>query len=688
MGELLLELLSEEIPARMQWRAIEDLTALIRGKLELAKIPAERLGSYVTPRRLSVIADGIPQHQPERSEERRGPRVGASPAALDGFLRAAGLASIQQCEIRDTGRGEFYFALLRHSGRAAAEVLPELLRAAIGELPWPKSMRFPAASFRWVRPLISVICLFDGEIVPLELDGIPVGRTTRGHRFLSEGDVSVDNATDYRERLEAAYVILDRSRRRTLIAADLDRLAAAQGLIVQLDPGLLDEVAGLVEFPVVLQGAIDDASMSLPLEVLATAMRTHQKYFSCLTADGTPAPHFLFVANNLTADDGKAIIAGNERVLRARLSDARFFWDQDRKIPLKDRDEALKARLFYEGLGSIYDKVARVAVLVDDLGLANAVGADPKLARRAARLAKSDLSTLMVGEFPELQGIMGRYYALNDREDPKVAQAIAEHYKPQGPEDTCPTAPESIAVALADKIDSLTVFFAIGERPTGSRDPFALRRAALGIIRLVLENKLRLSLREFFSKAWMGAANLGGRDPTAGLLEFITDRLTVHLRERGVRHDLIAAAFTKAGDREDDLVRLMARVDALRAFIASEDGANLLIAYRRASNIVAIEEKKDGQSYDRRPDFDLLQQEEEKALDWAFREVLTAPDFASEDFSAAMTRLATLRRPVDEFFEKVTVNTVERSLRENRLRLLSWIRTTMNRVADFSQIEG
>jgi glycyl-tRNA synthetase beta chain len=688
MGELLLELLSEEIPARMQWRAIEDLTALIRGKLELAKIPAERLGSYVTPRRLSVIADGIPQHQPERSEERRGPRVGASPAALDGFLRAAGLASIQQCEIRDTGRGEFYFALLRHSGRAAAEVLPELLRAAIGELPWPKSMRFPAASFRWVRPLISVICLFDGEIVPLELDGIPVGRTTRGHRFLSEGDVSVDNATDYRERLEAAYVILDRSRRRTLIAADLDRLAAAQGLIVQLDPGLLDEVAGLVEFPVVLQGAIDDASMSLPLEVLATAMRTHQKYFSCLTADGTPVPHFLFVANNLTADDGKAIIAGNERVLRARLSDARFFWDQDRKIPLKDRDEALKARLFYEGLGSIYDKVARVAVLVDDLGLANAVGADPKLARRAARLAKSDLSTLMVGEFPELQGIMGRYYALNDREDPKVAQAIAEHYKPQGPEDTCPTAPESIAVALADKIDSLTVFFAIGERPTGSRDPFALRRAALGIIRLVLENKLRLSLREFFSKAWMGAANLGGRDPTAGLLEFITDRLTVHLRERRVRHDLIAAAFTKAGDREDDLVRLMARVDALRAFIASEDGANLLIAYRRASNIVAIEEKKDGQSYDRRPDFDLLQQEEEKALDWAFREVLTAPDFASEDFSAAMTRLATLRRPVDEFFEKVTVNTVERSLRENRLRLLSWIRTTMNRVADFSQIEG
>ena len=350
MGELLLELLSEEIPARMQRRAIEDLTTLIRGKLELAQIPAERLGSCVTPRRLSVIADGIPQHQPERSEERRGPRVGAPQAALDGFLRASGLASIQQCEIRDTGRGEFYFALLRHSGRAAAEVLPELLRAAIGELPWPKSMRFPAASFRWVRPLISVICLFDGEIVPLELDGIPVGRTTRGHRFLSEGEITVDNAADYRDRLEAAYVILDHSRRRTLIAADLDRLAAAKGLMVKPDPGLLDEVAGLVEFPVVLMGTIEADFVrplpdGLPPEVLATAMRTHQKYFSCLNPDGTPAPHFLFVANNLTADDGKAIIAGNERVLRARLSDARFFWDQDRKIPLKDRDEALKARL-------------------------------------------------------------------------------------------------------------------------------------------------------------------------------------------------------------------------------------------------------------------------------------------------------------------------------------------------------
>lgn len=688
MGELLLELLSEEIPARMQRRAAQDLSGLIGRKLAAAQIPAKKLDCYVTPRRLAVIGDGIPDRQPERSEERRGPRIGAPQAALDGFLRGAGLTSIEQCEIRDVGRGEFYFAVVHYPGRAAAEVLPELLRAAIDELDWPKSMRFPAADFRWVRPLVSVVSLFDGAIVPLHLARIPVGRTTRGHRFLSEVEIAVDNAADYLDHLEAAYVILDQDRRRAVIAADLDRLAAAKGLMLKPDPGLLDEVTGLVEFPVVLMGAIDDAGMVLPPEVLTTAMRTHQKYFSCLNLDGTPAPRFLFVANNLTADHGREIIAGNERVLQARLSDARFFWDQDRKIALKDRDEALKTRLFYEGLGSVYDKVQRMASLVDELGLADAVGANTELARRAASLAKSDLSTGMVGEFPELQGTMGRYYALNDGEDPRVAQAIAEHYKPQGPDETCPAAPESIAVALADKIDSLVVFFAIGEKPTGSRDPFALRRAALGVIRLILENKLRLSLSEFFRKAWMRAADLGKSEPTAELLEFIADRLKVHLREQGVRHDLIAAAFTPAGEREDDLVRLMARVDALRVFLATEDGANLLTAYRRAANIVTIEEKRDGKSYDRPPDVELLQQQEERALERTFRDVLAAPEFAGEDFAAAMARLATLRQPVDEFFAKVTVNTKEPRLRENRLYLLSWIRATMNRVADFSQIEG
>jgi glycyl-tRNA synthetase beta chain len=688
VGELLFELLSEEIPARMQRRAIEDLTALIRRKLDLAQIPGERFDSYATPRRLTVIVDGIPQHQPERREERRGPRVGAPPAALDGFLRATGLASIQQCEIRETGRGEFYFALLQHSGRAAAEVLPELLGAAIGELPWPKSMRFPAANFRWVRPLISAICLFDGKIVPPELDGIPVGRTTRGHRFLSEGDISVDNATDYRERLEAAYVILDHRRRRTLIAADLDRLAAAKGLMVKPDPDLLDEVAGLVEFPVILLGAIDDASMSLPLEVLATAMRTHQKYFSCLTPAGTPAPHFLFVANNLTADDGKAIIAGNERVLRARLSDAQFFWDQDRRVRLETRVAGLSQRVFHARLGSLYDKLARMEQMGDFLA-PFVPGADAGRSRRAVRLAKADLSSSMVGEFPELQGVMGRYYALQDGEDRTVADAIADHYRPLGPNDACPTAPISVVAALADKIDSLTAFFAAGEKPTGSRDPFALRRAALGTIRLVMENNLRLPLATAFEHAY-ALLGPGFVDPTEELLDFVSERLRVHLRDAFVRHDLIAAVFPKIRENGGDLFPLLARVDALRRFLELEDGANLLVAYRRASNIVTIEERRDDCSYNGDVNPALLQQPEERALADRLTEIgeRAGTFLTREEFERAMSELARLRPEVDNFFDKVTVNCDHGALRENRLRLLSRIRATLNRVADFSQIEG
>jgi glycyl-tRNA synthetase beta chain len=695
-GELLLELLSEEVPARMQRRAIEDLVALIRDKLASAEIPAGSMRGYVTPRRLTVIADGIPERQPDRSEERRGPRLGAPQQAIDGFLRAAGLDSIEQCELRDTGRGEFYFAVVNRPGRPAAEVLPELLHAAIAELPWPKSMRFPASSLRWVRPLTSVVCLLDGAVLPLPLDQVPVGRTTRGHRFLSEGDIAVADAADYRDKLKAAFVMFDHERRQEVIAADLAGLAAAEGLSVKPDPALLDEVAGLVEFPVVLMGAIDDSSMALPPEVLATAMRTHQKYFSCLGPDGAPAPRFLFVANNLTPDHGKTIVAGNERVLRARLADARFFWEQDRKVPLANRDDALKERLFYEGLGSVYDKVTRMAGLIYQC-LAVKTGADTNLAFRAARLSKSDLSTGMVGEFPELQGVMGRYYAIHDRENPRVADAIAEHYKPQGPNDTCPSARESVAVALADKIDSLVVFFSIGEKPTGSRDPFALRRAALGIIRLILENNLRLSLRQVFHDAWLGATNINGHDPTDELLEFMLERLKVHLREQGVRHDLISAAFVhttgipEVRHVEEDLVRLIARVRALESFLASDDGANLLTAYRRAANIVAIEERRDGRRYDdRAPDSSpvLLRLREEIQLNNALAGINSATEIWSEDFPAAMSRLATLRPPIDEFFEKVTVNTDDNRLRENRLRLLSAIRATMNRVADFSEIEG
>jgi glycyl-tRNA synthetase beta chain len=685
MPELLLELLSEEIPARMQGAAIADLCALLRDKLAAAELAADRLTGYVTPRRLAVAAAGIPARQRDRREERRGPRIGAPQAAIDGFLRAAGLAALADCEIRDTGRGEFYFAIIDRPGRTAMEVLPELIRAAMAELPWPRSMRFPAAPLRWVRPLSAIVCLFDGAVVPLDLGEVPVGRTTRGHRFLAPGEIAVHNAAEYIDRLEQACVILDRDRRKSMIAADLGRLAAAAGVRVRPDPGLLDEVAGLVEFPVTLQGAIDPAFMSLPPQVLAAAMRTHQKYFSCVCPDGSAAPHFLFVANMPAADGGAAIVAGNERVLRARLADARFFWEQDLRVRLEDRVEALEQRIYHEKLGSVRDKVQRMVALADALA-GSVPGADGTRARRAALLAKADLSTGMVGEFPELQGIIGRYYAIADGEDARVAAAIAEHYKPLGPNDTCPSAPDSITVALADKIDALAAFFAVGEKPSGSRDPFALRRAAQGIIRIILENRLRLALEPLFL---MGAGffTAGTEDTADELLDFIADRLKVHLREQGVRHDLIAAVFALG---EGDLVRLLARVEALRNFLETEDGANLLVAYRRAANIVAIEERRDGRRYDGPVAAALLRQAEE--LDLATRLSEVSEDAGTylerEGFAGAMAVLARLRRPVDDFFDKVTVNCDDQDLRENRLRLLSAIRATMNQVADFSQIEG
>lgn len=688
MPELLLELLSEEIPARMQRRAISDFTGLIRDKLVAAEIPAATIRGYVTPRRLAVIAEGIPATQPDRVEERRGPRVAAPQPAIDGFLRSLGLAAIDECEIRDTGRGEFYFAVVKRPGRPSAAVLPELIKAAVAELPWPKSMRYPTSDLRWVRPLTSVLCLFDGKIVPLLFDGVPVGRTTRGHRFLAPGEIAVENAADYLKRLQHARVILDQNQREDMIRHDLEAAAETEGLSLKPDPALLDEVTGLVEYPVVLAGTVDADFAVFPSEVLVTAMRAHQKYFSCLQTDGALAPRFLFVANNLATDGGKTIVAGNERVLRARLADARFFWDQDRRTRLEERIEALADRVFHAKLGSVRDKVSRMEALAGFL-VRHVPGADAGRSRRAVRLAKADLSSGMVGEFPELQGIMGRYYALHDGEHPAIAAAIADHYRPLGPNDACPTAPESIVAALADKIDSLVAFFAIGEKPTGSRDPFALRRAALGTIRLIIENRLRLPLAAAFGHA---AANLppGLPDPTRELLEFIAERLKVHLRERGVRHDVVAAAFGKAGEAEDDLVRLLERVAALRAFLASEDGANLLVAYRRASNLVAIEERRDKRRYDRDLDETLLKQPEEFSLEKRLELASHGAErsLTRGEFDAAMGHLATLRQPVDEFFDKVTVNTEEPTLRENRLRLLSRIRDTMNQVADFSQIEG
>jgi glycyl-tRNA synthetase beta chain len=708
-GELLLEILSEEIPARMQRRAIEDLTDLIRDKLAAAEIPAVDLHGYVTPRRLAVIADGIPATQPDRTEERRGPRLGAPQPAIDGFLRSAGLGSIEDCEIRDSGRGQFYFAVVRNSGRQASEVLPDLLRAAIVELPWPKSMRWPGAPLRWVRPLTSIICLYDGEVPPLALEGVSVGRTTRGHRFLSSGEICVADAADYVGKLEQAYVIVDQDRRKELIRADLDSRAAELGVAVKPDPALLDEVNGLAEFPVVLAGAIDADFVrplpeGLPPEVLQTAMRTHQKYFPCVHPDGRPAPHFLFVANNLAEDGGAAIIAGNERVLRARLADARFFWDQDQKVRLEDRVEALKERVYHAKLGSVFDQVKWIGGLVQYL--AEAVpDAQPEQCQRAAHLAKADLSTGMVGEFPELQGIVGGYYARYDNEPCKVADAIADHYKPLGARDTCPTKPDSIVVALAYKISTLVDFFIIGERPTGSGDPFALRRAALGMIRIILENNLRLSLaRAFITRA--GNYNVNTSLISSEILDFVADRLKVHLRDRGVRHDLIAAAFAQlgtgsipdSGRHEDDLVRLLARVAALADFLNSDDGANLLTAYRRASNIVAIEDRKDGYVRGVNVEPTLLRECEEITLASSLADIGNRASklLKEERFEEAMAELARLRHPVDDFLDKVMVNTQEtvivdgvtKSLRENRLRLLSAIRATMNRVADFSLIEG
>jgi len=687
VSELLLELLSEEIPARMQRRAIEGLTGLFHDKLAAAQIQAESIRGYVTPRRLTVVAEGIPAAQPDRTEERRGPRVGAPQPAIDGFLRSAGLAAVTECEIRATDRGEFYFAVVNRPGRPAREVLPELIQGAMAELPWPKSMRYPASDLRWVRPLTSVLCMLDGEVLPLPLGRVPVGRTTRGHRFLASGEICVTSAADYLERLRGAHVVLDRGCRIEAIRQGLEEAIAVEGLSLKPDVALLDEVAGLVEFPVVLAGAIDPDFMALPREVLSTAMRAHQKYFSCLWPDGTPAPRFLFVANNLAADGGNTIIAGNERVLRARLADARFFWDQDRRVKLSSRIEALADRVFHAKLGTLHDKAFRMDDLADYL--IPIAKADEDLAKRTIFLAKADLSTNMVGEFPELQGVMGRYYALYDGEDPRVATAIAEHYKPVGPDDICPSAPESVVVALADKIDTLAGLFAIREAPTGSRDPYALRRAALGVIRLILENDLRLRLRECLSRAAQAFQSLrSSADVAEQLFNFVADRLHIFLRSRGYDYDMISAVFDRGS--EEDLVRLVRRVRALQVFLASEDGANLLTAFRRASNIVAIEEREDGRKYADQVDSGLLHQPEERALADYLAEVdgRAGTLLAREKFENAMTELARLRRPIDDFFDKVTVNCDEPALRENRLRLLSAIRATMNRVADFSQIEG
>jgi glycyl-tRNA synthetase beta chain len=672
MPELLLELFSEEIPARMQARAAEELRRLVTEKLTAAGLAFTEARAFATPRRLALVVDGVPAAQPDLREEKKGPRVGSPEKAVEGFLKGAGLASLDQCEKRDTGKGEFWFAVLERKGRATAEVLPDLLAAAVTELPWPKSMRWASNVVRWVRPLHSILCLFDGVIVPFAFGPVEAGDTTQGHRFLSKGVLAVSGFADYKAKLLDAKVMLDPADRAAAIDKGIADLAARNGLTPVADKGLLDEVTGLVEWPVPLLGRIDDAFMDVPREVLTTSMRVNQKYFTFNRPDGSMVPYFGVIANMVADDGGRKIVAGNEKVLRARLSDAKFFWDQDRKATLESRVPALKDIVFHARLGTVAEKTERVRKLARELA-AFVPGADAAQCDRAALLAKADLTSGMVGEFPELQGVMGRYYALGDKEPAPVADAVAEHYSPLGPNDRVPTAPVSVAVALADKLDTLTGFFAIDEKPTGSKDPFALRRAALGVIRVVLENKLRLPLR---------TVKIDG-----DLLAFFADRLKVHLREQGARHDLVSAVFAQG---DDDLVRIVRRVEALGAFLATQDGANLLAAYRRAANILRIEEKKDGRAFAGDVNTTLLREAEEQVLVARLGDVsaTAAAALAKEDFAAAGAALAVLRGTVDAFFEKVTVNAGEPDLRENRLKILARIKGELDRLADFSQIEG
>jgi len=687
MPELLIEILTEEIPARMQGRASLDFARLAQERLGKSGLVPRETRSFVTPRRLTFWAEGVSEAQPSLLEERRGPRVGAPEAAIQGFLKSNGIASLQDCEERDTGKGIFYFAQIRRDGCSTSSILPGLLSSLLADFPWPRSMRFPTMPVRWVRPITSVLALFDGAVIPINMGAISVANETRGHRFLAPEKFIVEGFADYHRKLREAYVVLDARDRRQTIGRALDECAAKIDLAPKDDPALLDEVTGLVEWPVVLTGAIDPNFMDLPPEVLTASMRSHQKYFSCRRRDGTLAPRFLFVANNLADDGGAGIVAGNERVLRARLSDARFFWDQDRKASLASRLPKLSERVFHARLGSMLDKVGRMVVLAEALA-AHVPGAEARTARRAAELCKADLSTGMVGEFPELQGVMGRYYAAHDGEGSAVAAAIAEHYSPVGPNDRCPTAPISITTALADKIDTLVGFFAIGETPTGSKDPYALRRAALGVIRTILENDLRIGLKDLFNLGCAGHQGLTEADGAIrDLLEFFEDRLKVHLRERGVRHDLVAAVFVLG---EDDLFRLVRRAEALDDFLRTEAGANLLTAYRRASNIVGIEEKVHGVAYVAAPERARLEQGEERALMARLDEAAdrSADRLAKEDFSGAMTALAALRRPIDDFFAHVTVNVANPELRANRLRLLARIRNTFDCVADFSKVES
>jgi glycyl-tRNA synthetase beta chain len=694
MPDLLLELFSEEIPARMQAKAADDLKKMVTDRLVDAGLVYEGARAFATPRRLALFVQGVPARQPDLKEERKGPRVGAPEGAITGFLKAAGLSSISEATVqKDPKKGDFYLALTEKPGRAALDVIGEFLQVVLRTFPWPKSMRWGAqsanaGSLEWVRPLHAIVATFgpeteEPEIVHVQVAGIKSGNTTYGHRFLAPGEIKVRHFGDYVANLEKHKVVLDPARRREIILTDAKNLAFAQGFELVEDENLLHEAAGLVEWPVVLMGTFDAAFLKIPDEVIRATIRNNQKCFVVRDPKtGRLANRFILIANTEAKDGGKAIIAGNERVIRARLSDATFFYETDLKTRLEDRLPRFKDIVFHEKLGTQAERIQRIEKLAAEI--APLVGADVEKAKLAALLAKTDLLTEVVGEFPEVQGIMGKYYALAQGDDPSVAAAIEEHYKPAGQNDRTPSDPVSIAVALADKLDTLVGFWAIDEKPTGSKDPYALRRAALGVIRIILDNALRLKL--------LGVVDADSKNPAIArdLLAFFGDRLKVQLRDQGARHDLVDAVLAQHGEGHDDLLLVVRRVEALGKFLASDDGKSLLAGYKRAANILRIEEKKDGKTYHGKTDSHLYLQPEERALAAAIHAVKeeAAKAVANEDYEGAMAAIAKLRSDVDAFFDKVTVNVEMADRRENRLKLLNEIREATSSVADFSRIEG
>ncbi|CUT11173.1 GlycyltRNA synthetase beta chain EC 61114 [Bradyrhizobium sp.] len=698
MPDLLLELFSEEIPARMQAKAAEDLRRMVTDKLVAEGLVYEGAKAFATPRRLALTVHGIPARQPDLKTERRGPKIGAADAAVQGFLKATGLTSLDEAKIQRDPKGDFYIALIEKPGRDAIDVLAEILPVIIRTFPWPKSMRWGArsgkpGSLSWVRPLHAITATFGPEteepdVVKFSVDGIESGQTTYGHRFMAPSAISVRRFEDYEAKLKAAKVILDPQARKDIIFADAKELTFAQGFELVEDQVLLDEVSGLVEWPVVMMGSFEAEYLAIPDEVIRATIRNNQKCFVVKDPKtGKLTNKFVLTANIEAPDGGKTIVAGNERVIRPRLSDAKFFYETDLKTKLEDRLPKFEQIVFHEKLGTQAARIKRIERLAAEI--APLVGADVAKATRAAHLAKADLLTEVVGEFPEVQGLMGKYYALAQGEDASVAAACEEHYKPQGPADRVPTDPVSVAVALADKLDTLIGFWAIDEKPTGSKDPYALRRAALGVIRLITENGLRLSLMKVAASALAGLSlkPADAQKLPSDLLAFFADRLKVQLREQGARHDLVDAVFALGG--QDDLLMIVRRVEALGKFLESEDGKNLLAGIKRASNILGIEEKKDKRSFEGAPDAALYGLAEEKALAKAIGEVQAEASaaVAKEDFAAAMSAMAKLRPPVDAFFEKVRVNDEDAKVRENRLKLLNEIRSATRAVADFSKIQ-